>query len=268
MNPYLEIIRPNICFLAVLGLIVGLLLEKIPLNLWLLPILVVFLITASGNVINDYFDYNIDKINKPERPLPSGRISRKNALVLYALLSFSGLVASVWISFNFFLLALFNSGLVFLYSKKLKKTPLGNGADSWLACSVFIAPIFIQNKIVLYSPTIVLAAIAFLGNYGREVLKDVEDIKGDKINNARTLPILLGSLKATIIGKTIILVASFLLFLPYILGFFSELYLIFSFILFLFSLWIIRIEDAKKVQKMLKILMFLVIISFLVSLFC
>lgn len=268
MNPYLEIIRPNICFLAILGLIVGLLLEKIPPPLWLLPILAVFLITASGNVINDYFDYEIDKINKPERPLPSGRISRKNAFILYALLSFLGLLASLQISINFFFLALFNSGLVFLYSKKLKKTLLGNGVDSWLACSVFIAPIFIQNKLIFYSPATVLAGIAFLGNYGREVLKDVEDVKGDKIHNAKTLPILLGSRKATIIGKIIILVASLLLFLPYILGFFSELYLIFSFILFLFLIRIVRIKEIKKVQRMLKILMFLVIISFLISFFC
>jgi len=267
MNPYLEIIRPNICFLAIFGLIVGLLLVKIPVNLWLWPILAVFLITASGNVINDYYDYNIDKINRPKRPIPSGRISSRNALILYFLLSFFGLVISFLVSFNFFILSIFNSALVFLYSKKLKRTVFGNAVDSWLACSVFVAPVFISDKLVLNSPATILAIIAFLGNYGREVLKDVEDIKGDEINGAKTLPIVLGNLKAIIIGKIIIFATSLLFFMPYLLGFFSELYLTLSLFLFLFSLYIIKIENVEKVQKMLKVLMFLVIFSFLVSLF-
>jgi geranylgeranylglycerol-phosphate geranylgeranyltransferase len=267
MNPYIEIIRLNICFLAIFGLIVGLLLVKIPINLWIFPILAVFLITASGNVINDYFDYRIDKINRPERPLPAGKISSKEALALYLALASLGLIISFLISFNFFFLALFNSALVFLYSKKLKRTLLGNAVDSWLACSVFIAPLFILSKIKLSSPATALAIIAFFGNYGREVLKDVEDVKGDKIRGAKTVPIVLGNIKATILGKVLVFVASILLFLPYILGFFSQIYFIFAIFLFLFSLYVIKIENVKKVQKMLKVLMFLVILSFLVSLF-
>jgi geranylgeranylglycerol-phosphate geranylgeranyltransferase len=269
MNPYIELIRPNVSLLAIFGLIVGLILVDIPIQLWTLPILTAFLITSSGNVINDYFDFKIDKINKPNRPIPAGKIHRKDALFFYSILVSLGLVISSYISLNFFLLTLLNSILAFIYSKKLKTTLLGNSIDSWLASSVFIAPIFIINgvSLILSSPATMLAIIAFFGNYGREVLKDVEDIKGDKINGAETLPIILGNLKATIFGKALILLTSLLLFLPYIFGFFSGLYLYFAIALFLFSIYILRINDVKKVQKMMKILMFLVIFSFLIALF-
>ena len=269
MNPYVELIRPNICFLAISGFIVGLLIAKLPPNLWIFPILAVFLITASGNVINDYFDFKIDKINKPRRPLPSGKIPRKEALVLYFVLGSVGLMISFLVSLNFFILALFNSILVFLYSWRFKKTWLGNSVVSFLACSVFVAPVFILYGIkeLLASPVITLTIIAFFGNYGREVLKDVEDVKGDKLNGAETLPIILGNIKAMILGKTIIFITSFLLFLPYILGFFSEIYLVFAVAIFLFSIFILKIGDPKKLQKMIKVLMFLVILSFLISVF-
>ena len=81
MNPYLEITRPTVCILSVLGLIIGALVAG---TLAVFPVLILaiiaaFLICASGDVINDYVDYEIDKINAPGRPLPSGRMSKRAA---------------------------------------------------------------------------------------------------------------------------------------------------------------------------------------------
>jgi len=267
MNPCIEILRLNIGFLAILGLTTSLLLLGIPSDLWVLPILAVFLITSSGNVINDFFDFKIDKINKPKRPLPSKKITRKKAFILYLFLASFGLAISFFVSFNFFLFAFLNSIIVFLYSWKFKRTILGNAIDSYLACSIFIAPLFILYSIEkLNSSVTVLAIIAFLGNYGREILKDIEDIRGDRALNIKTLPIVLGNLKAMIIGKILIFIASLFLFLPYILGFFSELYLILASLCFLITIYSLKINDVRKLQRIIKLIMFLIIFSFLITL--
>lgn len=269
MKPYIELIRPNICLLSVFGLVVGLLLVEVPLDFWLLPIFGVFLISASGNIINDFFDLEIDKINKPERPLPSGKISKKEAIIFYLVLGLTGLIISGFVSLNFFILALFNSVLVFFYSKKFKKTLLGNPVDSWLACSVFLAPVLIFGSFteLLTSTVTILAIIAFFGNYGREILKDVEDITGDKIEMARTLPIVFGKKKSAVLGKILIFVGSVFLFLPFFLKIFGLVYLILAVICFSICLYILTIKDIKVAQKLTKVVMFLVIFSFLVGLF-
>ena len=77
MNPYIEILRPGNAVMGAITIILIALIDRsisIPL---VLAMLAVFFETAAGNVINDYFDYNIDLVNKPERPIPSGRISLK-----------------------------------------------------------------------------------------------------------------------------------------------------------------------------------------------
>ena len=78
MNPYIEILRPGNAIMGAITIVLIALIDKT----FSLPIIIamaaVFFETAAGNVINDYFDYNIDLINKPERPIPSGRISLKN----------------------------------------------------------------------------------------------------------------------------------------------------------------------------------------------
>ena len=77
MNPYVEIIRPGNVIMAIIAVILVAILAKsvdIPI---ILAMLAVFFAMSAGNVINDYFDYKIDLINKPQRPIPSGRISRQ-----------------------------------------------------------------------------------------------------------------------------------------------------------------------------------------------
>ena len=85
MNAYLEILRP---FNALMGVIAVLLVAIISGNFNLyVPVacVIVFIFTGAGNAINDYVDHKIDAINKPERPIPSGRISL-NAAAIYATL--------------------------------------------------------------------------------------------------------------------------------------------------------------------------------------
>lgn len=78
MNPYIEILRPGNALMGAISIILVALIDKTISIPVILAMMAVFFETAAGNVINDYFDYNIDLVNKPERPIPSGRISLKN----------------------------------------------------------------------------------------------------------------------------------------------------------------------------------------------
>lgn len=100
---------------------------------------VVILVTAAGNVINDYFDAEIDAVNRPKRPIPSGAIGKKPALVYAGILFFLGLLVSWFTTPLCFGIALFNALLLVAYAYRLKSTPFfGNVAVSYLAASIFL----------------------------------------------------------------------------------------------------------------------------------
>ncbi|MBI2583273.1 MAG: UbiA family prenyltransferase, partial [Candidatus Aenigmarchaeota archaeon] len=97
MNPYIEITRPNVCALTVLGIIIGALVVGI-LGFYaelVYAVLAGLLLCAGGNVINDFFDAEIDRVNRPERPIPSGHITPNSALYYYLVLSVIGLALAL-----------------------------------------------------------------------------------------------------------------------------------------------------------------------------
>lgn len=129
MNPYIEILRPGNALMGAITIILVAIIDRsftIPV---ILAMLAVFFETAAGNVINDYFDYKIDLINKPERPIPSGRISPKSGRN-YGYLQFGlGTICGFLISYmtnNWipFVIVLFADVVLYLYAYKLKSTPL------------------------------------------------------------------------------------------------------------------------------------------------
>ena len=140
MLSYLEILRPQNGVIGIFAVIVGAMLVGFNNYFFIaLACLSVFIILSAGNVINDYFDYEIDKINKKNRPIPSGRIKRNSALYYSIALFLIGIALAFYLNFNNFILALINSGLLILYSYKLKGQPLiGNVIVSWLVGSTFI----------------------------------------------------------------------------------------------------------------------------------
>ena len=148
------------------------------------------LITAAANTINDYYDIEIDRINKPKRPLANNLISSKTAfqaaLIEYAF----GITASFFISPAMFAIAIFFSGLTYLYSAKLKRTILwGN-----FAVSLSTAAAFIYGGTAVNRPqeAIMPALFAFFFHFGREIIKDMEDVIGDQQQNALTFPVQFG----------------------------------------------------------------------------
>ena len=146
---------------------------------------------ASGNIINDINDVEIDKINKPLRPLPSGKLTIQQAYGLYISTCFS-----INLDFLLFLnevalaIVLFSIILLFFYSKYLKSILLvGNMTVAFLTGLVFIF-----GGVVVENPTaaIVPAIFAFLINLIREIVKDIEDVEGDYKADLVTFPIKFG----------------------------------------------------------------------------
>jgi geranylgeranylglycerol-phosphate geranylgeranyltransferase len=149
MLSYLEVLRIPNALLSVFAVIISAILVSFynPLQI-LIACLAIFLISGGGMVINDYFDYEADKINRPKRALPSDKISRKNALTYSLILFAIGNILVFFLSYKMLALALFNTFLLVIYSGKLKKVILlGNFAVSWLSASIFLFGSLLSNYI-------------------------------------------------------------------------------------------------------------------------
>ncbi len=193
--PYIKIIRPLnfiITFLSVIGggFIAIRQVSDFQIVFLLSAGLSAALIGSGGNVLNDYFDLEIDRVNRPERAIPSGVISPNAALIYSSVLIVLGIFLAAKVSWILFIIATATSLILFLYSYKLKRLPLaGNITVAFLTGLVFIyAAISVGN----WFGGIVPFIFAFEINLIREILKDIEDIEGDSSNGLKTLPISMG----------------------------------------------------------------------------
>ncbi len=176
---------------------------------------VVTLITAAGNVINDYFDAEIDAINRPERPIPSGAVSRNAALVYAGVLFFLGVLLAGFTAPLCLAIAIVNAMLLVAYAARLKSTPFfGNVAVSYLAASIFLFGGALAGGYRLVD-MLPLAVITFLAMLARELLKDAEDIEGDRAGGADTLPIRIGVRKTALLAFVFTVAAVLASMLPY-----------------------------------------------------
>ncbi|UCE02272.1 MAG: geranylgeranylglycerol-phosphate geranylgeranyltransferase [Candidatus Latescibacterota bacterium] len=152
------------------------------------------LVAAAGNVVNDYFDAEIDRINKPRRPIPSGRIGRGESRHYYALLTLMALVTGFAAGAQMLVMVALWTVALFFYSAELKsRLLLGNVTVSVVCASGFVAGAWVAGRPVAGT---VPAILAFLLLMGREIVKDVEDLRGDRALGARTLARRLGARRA------------------------------------------------------------------------
>jgi len=198
---FFSIIRPANAVVAGLAAIVAYLIATGTIvSGVLLLMVVVILVTAAGNVINDYYDAEIDRINRPDRPIPSGAVSQNAALVYAVVLFVLGILASIAITPLCLAIAAFNSLLLVLYAARLKSTPFfGNAAVSYLSASIFLfgGAFAGWTGFVHMLP---VAAITFLAMLSREILKDAEDMEGDRAGGADTLPLRIGVKKSALLA--------------------------------------------------------------------
>ncbi len=174
-----------------------------------------FFISGSVMVINDIFDLKIDKINQPWRPLPSGKISIKEAWILGLVFLLAGILTSIQTGNITFFIAILFWFLGVIYNKFLKKTPLiGNLTVSLSIAIPFIYGGLIRGGITLNLNNYLLSGTAFFINTYREVIKDIIDIEGDISQGLKTLPIVIGKTKSFAIASAFLLIGLLIGIIP------------------------------------------------------
>jgi geranylgeranylglycerol-phosphate geranylgeranyltransferase len=182
------------------------------------------LIDAGGNIINDYFDIEIDRINKPERPLPSGSISKGGSIALYIMSTSAGIILSLNLDPISSSIVIFSAIMLFLYSFRLKFIPLvGNLTIAFMTGLAFI---FAGSVAGNFKDSLIPASFAFLINLGREIMKDIEDMDGDMRCGVRTFPIVSGIERAILMINLTLALLILITPLPYLLKFYNFYYLI------------------------------------------
>ncbi len=259
-----HITRPVNVIMVVFGVFVTLLagLKQIPpLGIFIPTMLAGACISSAGNAINDYYDIDIDRINRPNRPLPSGKITLVGIWTYAAVLFGIGILATLLLpvaSFLCFSLALINSILLCIYAYRLKKSGFfGDLLISYLVASVFIfAAIPVHN----FKIGFILAIAAFFTNSAREVLKDIEDIPGDKLFKAHTLPVIIGKKNSLIVVSSFLFVSILVSPFPYTLGILSFPYLLVALFvdgLFLYTIYMLsKKSDLKTISRNQRLIKF------------
>lgn len=155
------------------------------------------LVAAAGYIINDYFDIKIDLINKPEKVIIGRYIQRRQAMLLHQLLNISAAVISFAISWKVFIVNILAITLLWVYASVFKKKPfIGNFMVAGLtAASLIVMAVYYNNDLLLN----IYALFAFGITMIREIIKDMEDIRGDKRYGSTTLPIVWGIRKTKIL---------------------------------------------------------------------
>jgi len=183
-----------------------------------------FLLLSAGNALNDYYDVETDRINKPTRPIPSGQVKRQYALTFAIILFAISLVPGLLINWMAFSIVCMVCALLVLYTIKLRQVLfIGNILIGFLTGLTFIWGGFAVGAT---SGAIVPAVFAFLFTVGREIVKDIQDVKGDKAVGLLSLPIKWGQRRAMYISFIFLILVILVSPLPYILNIYSLYYLI------------------------------------------
>jgi len=283
VGAFIKMIRlPNLFFIVLTQLLFHVaILDKILLPIGARPVIdglnfillsvASVLIAAAGYIINDYFDINIDQVNKPKGNVVDTVVARRWAMAWHFILSGIGLLLSVYISWRtgLWYILLGNFGCVLLlfgYSVSLKRKLLfGNIVIALLTAWVILIICFSEIKIALQvSPEIaeasnkiirigiLYAAFAFISTLIREAIKDIEDMQGDAKYGCRTMPIVWGvnATKVYVAVWLVVILALLVVLQVYVFRFswwiamaYSIVFIIAPFVLIFFKLFKATIQD-------------------------
>ena len=195
LKAFFKVSRPLNVLIAILTSIVGVYYINPHIDVNIIPIIIIVgTIAVFANVSNDIIDYRIDLINKIDRPLPSSLISIKDliyfCIVILFLSLFTIALSSIHINGKIFCIVIIYPSII-LYNLVLKKLPLiGNIVTAMILGSVFL---FSELAVLGTVDNIqVLFFLATLLSFPRELIKDIEDIKGDQQYKYNTFPIKFG----------------------------------------------------------------------------
>jgi len=193
LRGFLQLTRPMNCLMMGFAVIVGASLVC-PLNFTinlLLGFTTSFALTAASMAINDYYDREIDAINEPNRPIPRGDVSPKEALMFAVALSTIGLIAAFETNMPSLIVAVTALIISITYITKGKGTGL---PGNFLVSATVVIPFIYGGLTVgqIETSTLLFVAIAFLSNTGREVTKGIVDVEGDRSHKIRTIAVTYG----------------------------------------------------------------------------
>jgi geranylgeranylglycerol-phosphate geranylgeranyltransferase len=224
------------------------------------------LATGGGNAINDYFDREIDAINQPGRPIPRGAVSPRGALA-FSVALFGGAVAlTLLLPPLAIAIAVINLVGLVAYTEVFKGMPgVGNALVAALTGSTFLyGGAAVGGNLVA---VLVLFALAAGATMAREIVKDVEDVEGDREEGLNTLPIAIGERRALYVAAAFVAGAILASPAPYALDIFGPMYLVAlapSVVAMAVATYR-SFEDPTVGQKWLKASMFAAAIAFIVG---
>ncbi len=288
---YWKILRPKNCAIASFGAFIGYCLTHgiMAFNPLIgLGMATVFIICGAGQAINDYFDLQIDRKIKPQRPLAAGRMKPENAYYFAVALFVLGIILSAFINYTALAIAVVFSFLLYAYSAFLGKYKfIGNWVvasgtaftlvfGSAVARNYFFYFFLPKGTILLGRPAaeafflpLVLAFAALFANAAREIIKDSEDLSGDK-GKKKTLPQMVSrkTVKAVVASLYSMTIVAALI--PLFLGIFSNVFYLslvsLSILAFIYSFILLLKNSLHKSQISSKAGMFLGLTAFLLGL--
>jgi len=182
-----------------------------------------FLLLAASMIVNDYFDREIDAINEPNRPLPSGSVKSSEALSFALILASLGLLSASTTGPATLLIAIFSLVVMISYNARIKKTGLlGN-----VFVSLNVAIPFIYGGFAVARPTwtlVIFSLLAFLSSVGREIVKGITDVPGDTARGVKSVAVTKGNSIAAKYGAAFFVCAVALSTVPLLLGLVSFYY--------------------------------------------
>lgn len=181
--------------------------------------------TAAGNAVNDYFDREIDRINRPDRPIPRGAVSERGALAFSVALFVGAVLSTLVLPVTAIAIAVVNLVALLAYTEVFKGLPgVGNVVVAYLTGSTFLFGAAAVGE-TFETTVLVLFALSAMATFTREVAKDVEDVAGDREEGLRTLPIVVGERSSLSLGVAVLVLAVAASVVPYAVGGFGAAYL-------------------------------------------
>lgn len=227
MKAFIEMTRPPNGLMMVFAVFIGYFIQsgRIPSAMEAtLASITAYTLTASSMVVNDIRDREIDAVNNPKRPIPSGIVKVSEALPFAVLLGSLGLLSSALLGWGPIALASLFYGLALLYNLHLKRLGLiGNATVSASIAAPYIYGAVLAEGMVGLD-VVIIALMSFLSGMGREVVKGISDVKGDESRGVRTFAISHGVEAAARLGVTLVFTAVALSPIPVLIGSMSLLY--------------------------------------------
>ena len=224
---FIKLLRPLNIAVAAFAVLVSAYILGVYEQYYILTCVVIVVIAYNGaaNALNDYCDYEIDLINRPNRPLSRGMITSFQALIFSVILFAIGSVTAFQLPFYASLTAVgIAMPLIIIYSMRIKGTPLlGNIVVAVILGLTFVFCGLAFNKL---GPMIMPAILAFGLTLVRELIKDIADVEGDNTAGLKTLPLVIGKNKAITVAMIKAVLIGLVSLIPYYLNIYGNYYLI------------------------------------------